>query len=158
MYKSNLEDRIKMDVTILQLTWNKSLENLLELLSTKMEGNFLSVNETRIVKNNPQFDVNSRMDKLESMFKQLMNDTKPRQEANCCRVCGKTNHKSSDCFRNKTCFVCNKKGHISKFCSQRNDNNGNGSEFKLDGICYLNLKLESEHGDKILLEYESRRK
>ena len=30
----------------------------------------------------------------------------------------------------------------------------NGSEFKLDGICYLNLKLKSDHGDKILLEYE----
>ena len=222
----NLENSIKKDVTILQLTGNKSLVNLLELVSTKMEGNFLSVNETRIVKNNPQFDVNSRMDKLESMFKQLMNDTKPRQEANCCRVCGKTNHKSSDCFKNKTCFVCNKKGHISKFCRQKNDNNGNkstdadsakfdlhnfqtrpgvrnflkvnidgkyhdflrdsgsqftilkredydrltnkppltainkkgvgvnGSEFKLDGICYLNLKLESEHGDKILLEYK----
>ena len=74
-----------------------------------MEGNFLSVNETKIVKNKnnsvQENEVNLRLNKLENMFERLMNEQKLREARNCCLVYGKTNHKSSDCFKNKTCFV-----------------------------------------------------
>ena len=36
---SNLEDDLRQDAKVFQLTENKSLENLLEFIVTKMEGN-----------------------------------------------------------------------------------------------------------------------
>ena len=38
---SNLEDDLRQDAKVFQLTENKSLENLLEFIVTKMEGNAL---------------------------------------------------------------------------------------------------------------------
>lgn len=143
----SLEDNIKKDVTILQLTGNKSLENLLELVSSKMEGNFLAVSETKLVKNSSVQggDVNSRLNKLESMFERLLDEQKPRERTNCCQFCGKTNHKSSDCFKNKTCFVCKKKGHISKFCRQKNTNNSTNNTVQPIQIALKLICIISRH-------------
>ena len=37
-----------------------------------------------------------------------------------CQVCGKANHPTNQCFfRNSTCHICSKKGHIAKVCRSR---------------------------------------
>ena len=33
-----------------------------------------------------------------------------------CAVCKKTNHSTDNCYKTKTCEVCNNKGHIGKYC------------------------------------------
>ena len=35
-----------------------------------------------------------------------------------CGHCGKANHAENSCFKLKTYFKCNSKGHIAKFCKQ----------------------------------------
>ena len=85
----NLDESIKREVAILQLTGNKSLENLLELASCKMQGNFLKIeNQTTGAasthirhtdvntkkphekRDNDEFE--NRLDKLEQMFKRVI--------------------------------------------------------------------------------------
>ena len=64
----------------------------------------------------------------------VLDHGKGRRET--CFRCGDSRHRAPDChFREKECFLCKKKGHISKVCSQRkkagkapNVNNLEGNE------------------------------
>ena len=47
---AQLDDDIKRDIKILQLTRNKSLERLLEFVETRIEGNVLLFIENKILK------------------------------------------------------------------------------------------------------------
>ena len=50
--------------------------------------------------------------------------------ANKCNICGKNNHKSSECFYKKdpTCFKCGRKGHFANKCQQKAWQNKNFSK------------------------------
>ena len=124
---SNLDDDIRQEAKIFQLSGNKSLENLLEFINTKMEGNNLT----------PKVDIaygsvpiatggtEDRIDRLEKMMTKILekmetSNSKPVQSTVTCSFCGKKGHNENKCFKKKTCFVCNKQGHIARYCSQKN--------------------------------------
>ena len=52
-----------------------------------------------------------------------------------CKSCGKNNHTEKQCFKLKTCFKCQKKGHISRFC--RENTGSNTSAAIIPGVCNI---------------------
>ena len=119
---SGLSEEIRSQTKILQLTGNKSLECLLELVEDKLSGNMLFVNSSTVREKNSASKVeNDRITKLEQMFETLLKkvDNIDKSESKqICGHCGKANHAESSCFKLKTYFKCNSKGHIAKFCKQ----------------------------------------
>ena len=70
---SSLSEEIRSQAKILQLTGNKSLECLLELVEDKLSGNMLFVNSsTALDKNNASKVESDRITKLEQMFETLL--------------------------------------------------------------------------------------
>ena len=68
-----LSEGIRSQAKILQLTGNKSLECLLELVEDKLSGNMLFVNSsTALDKNNASKVESDRITKLEQMFETLL--------------------------------------------------------------------------------------
>ena len=64
---------------------------------------------------------NDRITKLEQMFETLLekvDNIDASKSKQICGHCGKANLAESSCFKLKTCFKCNSKGHIAKFCKQ----------------------------------------
>ena len=87
---SNLEDDLRQDAKVFQLTENKSLENLLEFIVTKMEGNAL---KPKSEVTNVAYDLvpiatgrwNNRIDQLEKMLSTTLkkiNYKTPSQSSN----------------------------------------------------------------------------
>jgi hypothetical protein len=65
-------------------------------------------------------------------------------EKEACYRCGDPKHRAPDCsFRDKECFLCKKKGHISRVCSQRKKAGKSSSIHKLEQSVG-NLELESQ--------------
>ena len=119
---SGLSEGIRSQAKILQLTGNKSLECLLELVEDKLSGNMLFVNSSTVRdKNNASKVESDRITKLEQMFQVLLKKIDNIDQSKSKQIfghCGKANHVESSCFKLKTCFKCNSKGHIAKFCQQ----------------------------------------
>ena len=119
---SGLSEEIRSQAKILQLTGNKSLECLLELVEDKLSGNMLFVNSSTVRdKNNASKVESDRITKLEQMFETLLkkvDNIDKSKSKQICGHCGDRNHAESSCFKLKTCFKCNSKGHIAKFCKQ----------------------------------------
>ena len=117
-----LNEEIWSQAKILQLTGNKSLECLLELVQDKPSVNMLFTNSSTVRdKNNAPKVESSRITKLEQMFETILkkidniDESKSKQ---ICGHCGKVNYAQSSCFKLKTCFKRNSKGHTVKFCKQ----------------------------------------
>ena len=83
-------------------------------------------------KNNLSKVESNRITKLEQIFETLLkkvdNVDESKRSKQICGHCGKANHAESSCFKLKTCFKCNSKGHIAKFCKQ---NDSGTSSLKL---------------------------
>ena len=45
-------------------------------------------------------------------------------------------HTKQSCFKHKTCFQCNTKGHISKFCTNKDENVSSVNASHVDYIWY----------------------
>ena len=74
-------------------------------------------------KNNASKVESDRITKLEQMFDTLLkkvDNIDKSKSKQICGHCGNGNHAESSCFKLKTCFKCNSKGHIAKFCKQNN--------------------------------------
>lgn len=57
-----------------------------------------------------------------------------------CSVCGRKNHKSSDCsFRNCICHKCNTKGHLASVCKKKTSRNHNFIEEENNEMPIFNL-------------------
>ena len=70
---SGLSEEIRSQAKILQLTGNKSLECLLELVEDKLSGNMLFVNSSTVRdKNNAPKVESDRITRLEQMFETLL--------------------------------------------------------------------------------------
>ena len=119
---NGLSEEIRSQAKILQLTGNKSLECLLELVEDKLSGNMLFVNSSTVRdKNNASKVESDSITKLEQMLETLLKKVDKIGESKSkqiCSHCGKANHAESLCFKLKTCFKCNSTGHIVKFCKQ----------------------------------------
>ena len=117
---NGFSEEIRSQSKILQLTRNKSLECLLELVEDKLSGNMLFVNSSTVREKNSASKVeNDRITKLEQMFETLLKkvDNIDKSESKqICGHCGKANHAESSCFKLKTGFKCNSKNHIATFC------------------------------------------
>ena len=137
---SQVDDSFKNDIRILQLAGNTRLENLLELLSTKMNSesyNFLataSATSTMMPPRRQQADhhferlENNRIDRLENLVEKLANQvstlaTSPVGKNHytrdlTCEHCHKRGHTKSKCFKLMSCNKCSKTGPIAKFCKE----------------------------------------
>ena len=100
----------------------------MELVGDKVSGNMLFVNSSTVCDKNNACKVESdRITKLEQMFETLhkkVHNIVGSKSKQICGHCGKANHAESSCFKFKTCFKCNSKNHIAKFCKQ-NDSKTN---------------------------------
>ncbi len=133
---SSLDDRLRKEVQILQLAGNAKLENLLELIETKLEGNPMAFNMMEgggVEKQGATAATSSvmsqdsvRITKLENMMERLLTkmDAQDRYKLRDphfnCDHCGKAGHTRERCFQLKRCFKCDEVGHISKFCKKGN--------------------------------------
>ena len=114
---SNLDDTLRSEATIFQLTGNKSIENLLEVLSTKMSISSLrsidhQVASTSFVSKNIN---DTRLGKLEAMMEKVLTRLdKPAHLV--CNFCNKAGHSEERRFKKKACHKCSEIGHIAKFC------------------------------------------
>ena len=63
----------------------------------------------------------TRLDRLQHMMENLVANSSGSNVnlgTRTCDVCGKSNH-TRNWFKLKTCYVCNAKGHISRFCPKQ---------------------------------------
>lgn len=125
---SSLDDSLRKEVQILQLAGNDKLENLLELIETKIEGNLFSVSAVKedgqiygaVAAASGATGYDNRLDKLEKMMERVMTKldspapTRDRRTFTC-EHCDKSGHTKTRCFQLKTCYNCQQVGHISKF-------------------------------------------
>ena len=158
---SNLDPSMRDEIKILQLAGNLKLENLLELVDSKLHKNPLQQFASHLTDfsnaaaaNQPsssynsanQNTENSDMKEIKTMMKQLLQNQiefqskqNKRDQSNCDH-CGKPGHIKRNCFKLKTCHKCNKKGHISSHCRSsdqgsryHNDSGSNGNGFNRNG-------------------------
>ena len=132
---SNLEEDMHQDERLFQLTGDKSLENLLEFIVIKMEGNTHKPKSE--VANVTYGSVaiatggsNDRIDRPEKMISTILkkvDDKTPSQSLNpltkssqqdICLFCYKSGHVGSKCFKHRKCYACEKIGNIAKFCAE----------------------------------------
>ena len=86
---SGLSEEIRSQAKILQLTGNKSLECLLELVEDKLSGNTLFLNSSTVLdKNNASKMESDRMTKLEQMFETLLKKIDNIDESKNKQICG----------------------------------------------------------------------
>ena len=133
-----LDEEIRRDVKILQLTGNKNLERLLELVDDKLSGNPLLCNNSLKVS---AVETGDRFSKIVNLIDVLsvkvdtISRDHGRDQVNLkCKNCGKNNHDEKQCFKLKTCFKCHKKGHISRYCRE---NTGNISAANIPQVCNI---------------------
>ena len=79
------------------------------------------VNPTSVCDSNSYSKVESnRIDKLDTMFQTFMkkvdNIDQKVKESNDKSTRKKKNHPENPCFKIRTCYKCNSKGYIPKFC------------------------------------------
>ena len=86
---SGLSEEIRSQAKILQLTGNKSLECLLELVEDKLSGNTLFMNSSTVLdKNNASKMESDRMTRLEQMFETLLKKIDNINESKSKQICG----------------------------------------------------------------------
>ena len=121
---SHIDDAFKSDIRMLQLAGNTRLENVLELLSTKMNSesyNFLATASASSRSSENRIDrLESLVEKLATQVSTLATDPgKNRYSVDLtCEHCHKRGHTKSRCFKLMTCTKCSKIGHIAKFCTE----------------------------------------
>eukprot|EP00795_Rhopilema_esculentum_P015821 gene15821-7131_t len=140
---SMLDETIRKETKVLQLSGNIKLESILELISEKLEGNILGLNipAFRGAAQACQSNDNGgdRLTRLETMMANVMNKldnlqkTKadpPRERQQICKHCQKPGHDKSRCFKLKKCFKCNQMGHKAKFCKEKQRNQTAASQIE----------------------------
>ena len=138
--------RTCQDAKIFQLTGNKSLENLLEFIVTKMEGNTLKPKSevTNVAYGSVPIATggsNDRIDQLEKMMSTILKkiddkassqSSKPptkSSQPDICSFWNKSGHVGSKYFKRRKCYACRKIGHIAKFCTE-NQQSSNVASFE----------------------------
>ena len=123
---SKLDPTIREPLKLLQLAGTCKLEVLLEMAKSKMiEGNV--TNTTFHSSAFAGATTDTRLDRLEKMMENLVtnfNGGTVQREKVVCEECGKNNHTKNNCFRLKTCFLCNTRGHISRYCPKKPPSSG----------------------------------
>ena len=111
-----------------------TLEQVVQIASSKMAAD----QESRRIKTEPDLHLMRSRSRQPKNFMhsatsyQQMGQRTQRQERQC-KVCGKNNHKSSDCFfKNKSCYVCHKIGHIAPLCRNASKNKGHTTQHFLE--------------------------
>ena len=116
------------DVKIFQLSGNTKLENLLELLHTKMKDDAFSLLKSQaystMSSTSTRTNDSGRLDKLERMMETMMDQMTSlkapsqgkRSSVPTCDHCHKKGHTKSKCFKLMSCSNCSKVGHVAKYC------------------------------------------
>ena len=110
---AQIDEEIRCDVKILQLTGNKNLERLLELVDDKLSGNPLLCNNSLKVSAVEKDDKFSKIvnfiDVLSVKVDALSRDHGRDQVNLKCTNCGKNYHDEQQCFKLKTCLNATRK-------------------------------------------------
>ena len=115
---SKFDGTVREPLKMLQLAGNCNLEAVLELAKSKMTENSLS----GMTCSSATSSDGSRIERLEKMMESIVSNmagANIRNKNVTCEVCGKSNHTRNACFKLKTCFLCNTKGHISRFSPKK---------------------------------------
>lgn len=135
---SSLDDEMRKETKVLQLSGNAKLENILELVAEKWEGNALGLNVAAFMGSKGTTAItrsveNERLTKLESMMTNVMEKLDKLNLAQggdaqagrkqICEHCNQTGHNKIRCFKLKKCFHCGDMGHIAKFCKAKSNEN-----------------------------------
>ena len=135
---STLDSDMRDEIKILELTGNMKLENILELIQSKLYQNSLQHFSAHVdprTNHSAQFistanqnaDPNNDIKELKQMMKlllenQLLSQTSGVQHftrKKTCSNCNKEGHLSNQCYKLKTCYICKRKGHISINCPNK---------------------------------------
>ena len=114
---STLDESLRGEAKIFQLTGNKTLKNLLEFVNIKMGLQSLShgVEYAAVVGQN---SINDRLTRLENMMEKLLTDHTSQNNRRFYSNYQKSGHFFGNCFALRKCFNCNKKDHIAQNCKK----------------------------------------
>ena len=112
-FLSTLDESLRGEAKIFQLSGNKTLKNLLEFVNTKMGLQSVShgVEYAAIADQN---STNNRLTRLETMTEKLLRDCSSQNNTPISSNCQKPDDFVGNCFVLRKCFSCNEKGHIAK--------------------------------------------
>ena len=164
---AELEQSLRESVKILQLTGHARLENVLELIKSKMVSEMSNLSPL-----SPTFNAaatvpnyvsqQDRFDRLENLVEKLSHqvailttNSNPRRQQNnitsiYCENCRKPGHVKDQCFKLKTCNKCLKKGHIAKFCKEEHSSNATKMSAQVDS------KLPAQVDSKLPAQVDSK--
>lgn len=113
---SKLDPSMQEQLKVLQLTGSCRLETFLELAKSKMSEHSITNTYLSSTTGSSSTDASSfttRMDRLEKIVEgSASNIASASVSRGPCQEC-RGNHDTSRCFKLKTCYNCNRKGHIS---------------------------------------------
>ena len=136
---STLDESLREEAKIFQLTGNKTLENLLEFLNTKMGlQSFNHGFECAAIAG--QNSTNDRLTILENIMEKLLTDCTSQNNRLFCSNCQKPGHFVGNCFALRKCFNCNEKGHIAKNCKKTHS--APATVISLEGLTKEHLEPE----------------
>ena len=114
---SILDESLRGEAKIFQLTGNKTLKNLLEFVITKIRLQSLS-HGVECPAIGSQNSTNDCLTRLENIMEKLLTDRISQNNRPFYSNCQKPGRFVGDCFALRKCFNCNEKGHIAKNCKK----------------------------------------
>lgn len=156
-FKDNLEESLRDQIThgIANNDLKKKLFAEKELSYTKCRELIMAWEgmETSMAVEGSLASSTSSVNQVKKNFannKSFSNNKSFTNSKNKCSCCGYTNHEFKDCyFKEKTCNICQKKGHLSKMCRQKGKNDNDGqSKVKSQNFVRKNKKNSDNKNEK----------
>ena len=127
---NNLEPTLREEAKIFQLSGNSKLENLLEVISIKLNSNSFGQND--VGASAMSLGERNRLEKLENLMEKVWTKlngggTSSGSSKTICEECQKPGHSRQNCFKLKTCYRCQEVGHIGRFCKKTTESNASNN-------------------------------
>ena len=112
-----LDISIQEQLKVLQLAGRCQLEVLLEFAKLKLcDSTLTNTFASSMSPHESSSGFSNRLDRLEKIVEGM---TSAKVSRGVCDECHKSGHDKGTCFKLKTCFLCDKKGHVARFCPDK---------------------------------------